>query len=114
MKDGFLLDEIHPDWLLLNQREPTDTDLARIEAELEQDAEQCKFNRRLNRLAHLCIRLQKNSKRPLAVYLRKIRRHTNIHIQLLVRQLIAAELLRQAKRAHRRPAPHSSHAPVLA
>jgi len=112
MNDGFRLDEIHPDWLFLNQREPTDKDLARIEAELQHDSEQIKFNRRLSRLARLCIRLQSRNKRPMAVYLRKIRKWTNLQVQFMVRQLIAAEFRRQTRRTSRHPAPHPSPSPV--
>ena len=112
--DEFRLDEIHPDWLMLSQREPTRKDLKRIEAELDQDAEQRKFNRRLRRLARLCIRLQSRNKRPMVVYLRKIRKWTNLHVQLMVRQLIAAEMKRQANRAHGHHAPRFTQSPVPA
>lgn len=105
---GSLLDEIHPDWIYLSQRQPTDEDLSRIEEDFKHDAEQIKFNQRLNRLARLCIRLQRNHKRPMGEYLRKIRKWTNTQIQFAVRRLIAAELRRQAKFVKHHPTSHGS------
>lgn len=92
--------QIHPDWVMLSAKEPTEEDLRLIQAEEE-------LQNKLDALAEECLRLSQKHGRPVVVYLRGI---SNQLVRTAVAEIIAVKT--QSARRHPQAAKPVAPAPA--